>query len=351
MLEYKNPIKIRGTHLSCPLPLTLESYWTCEADCLHCMGRRLNKIWGNAQKMANPDNVRRILTNALKKENSTPLSKALFIKKAFFVGRKADPYQPIEKEHHITRQLLSILNDLEWPYVVCSRYQENMVDDTELFLHNKALSNILVEVTCGGEADRELFEMNRTTPVLDRLRIAKEWRKMGINVGIRGEPYIPGHHTLSQFRETLKLIKSFDIYSYNIYNLHINEYTLKRLHTAGLDIEKIWEMNKDVHWKTTQKRLCTIAEQEGVTLGCPDFVNLPKSFRSTTNTCCGIDVTNAFTFNTHVWRNGFLDKKSPKRIMEESWERIGSADDYSMAEMIVNKKDSKDFYTFKNADI
>jgi len=336
--------------MTCPLPLTLESYWTCEADCLHCMGRRLNQIWGNEQKFTNPDNVHRILTNALKKENTTPTAKALFKKKAFFIGRKADSYQPIEKEKHITHQLVEILNELDWPYVICSKYQENMVVDTPLFLNNKN-ANILVEITAGGESDRELFEFNRTTPVEDRLRIARKWKHSGMNVGVRGEPFIPGYHTTEQFRDTLKLIKSYGLLSYNIYNLHINEYTMKRMHAAGFDIERIWEMNQDDRWKPIQKRLCMIAEQEGIELGCPDFVNVPKCHTSTTNTCCGISVPNAFTFNTHAWRNELIKGEAPEDVLKNTWEGVGTDIDFKMAETIVYKKESKDFYTFKNADI
>jgi DNA repair photolyase len=351
MLTYKNPITMRSGHLTCPLPLSLEAYWSCEADCFHCVGRRLNKVWGNEQRIADPKAVEKKLKNALKKKNKSVVSQALHYKKAFFLGRKADPYQPIELEKRITKQLIEILFKLDWPFALCSRYQKNMFPDTDLYVTRKNLIHILVEITPGLEADWELFERKRTTPISDRLKISKKWIELGLNVGVRGEPFIPGYHTFSQFRDTLNLIKSYGIKSYNTYNLHINEHNIKRLHNLGLDIEKIWTLNQDENWKKIQVKLCRIAEKKGIALGCPDFVNVPKSWINHMNTCCGIDVNNAFTFNTHHWRNSIIKGIPSDKILKNTWEGIGTEEDKRNADIIISGKESKDFYTMKNTGL
>lgn len=350
--EYKNPIAMRQAHLTCPLALALESYWNCEADCYHCVGRRLNQIWGNEQRITNPEEVKKTLLNALKnKQPKTIVAQALHLKKAFFLGRKSDPYQPIENEKRVTQRLLEILVELNWSVAVCSRYQLNMERDTDLFVKGKKVIYLLTEINPGGEADWELFERKRTTPVEDRLRITSEWQKMGIKVGVRGEPYISGYHTLTQFRAMLKRLKSYGLKSYNIYSLHMNEYTMKRLHMIGLDIEKIWELNQDSVWKVTQRRLCRIADDEGIILGCPDFVNVPTNFTSPVNTCCGINVKNAMTFNTHNWRNLVLQNEPPLNALNLTWEGVGSEEDKEQARLIVLGKPSKEYYTFKDANL
>lgn len=351
MKEFKNPITIRSGHLTCSLPLSLESYWACDANCSHCIGRRLNNVWGNDQRASNPENVKRKLQNALKKENSSVISKALFRKKAFFFGRKADPYQPIELEKRITKGLIEVLFELDWPFAICSKYQSNMDIDTDLFLKRPDLISILVEITPGLDKDWELFEQKRTTPVLDRLKISQKWINAGLNVGVRGEPFIPGYHTTTQFRETLRLLKKFGIKSYNIYNLHINEFNIKRLHEIGLDIEKIWTLNQDQYWKKIQVKLCNIAEKEGIILGCPDFVNVPTNWRPKTNTCCGVNIPNAFTYNTNIWRGMIMDGIKPDKILSKTWEGIGTDEDIKNGDMIVKGKNSKDFYTFKNSGL
>ena len=349
---YKTPVKMRSAHLTCPLALALESYWACEADCFHCVGRRLNKVWGYGQRCTDPEQVRKILTNALKNPYPKTIEgQALYHKKAFFFGRKADPYQPIEIEKQVTRRIIEILIELDWPFAICSRYQANMERDEDLFLKGGDNVHILTEITPGAEADWELFERERTTPVEDRMRLSERWKKKGIKVGVRGEPYIPGYHTLKQFKDTLKRLKSHGLNSYNIYNLHINEYTIKRFYDLGLDIEKIWTLNQDEHWAKLQKRLCIIAQGIGITLGCPDFVNVPKNWYHSVNTCCGLTVKNALTFNTHNWRNLKLRGKKAWTILAETWEVIGTEQDIEQAKAIVNGKQSNQYYTFKDAGL
>lgn len=350
MKEYKNPITIRQSHLTCPLPLALESYWNCEADCLHCMGRRLNQIWGTDQRATNPDNVYNTLTK-VRKKSTNPIIQAIQKKKTFFLGRKADPYQPVELTEHITRKLIQILYSLNWRFIICSRYQTNLLEDVDLLMEKSYLVYILTELTPGGDQDWELFERKRTTIPSERLRITQSFQKAGVKVGVRGEPFIPGYHTFAQFRDTLKLLKSYGLRSYNIYNLHINDYTIKRLHSVGLDIEKIWTLNQDEHWKPIQRKLCDIASEEGITLGCPDFVNVRKDWSCPVNTCCGIEVKNAFSFNTHNWRRLVLNGEPKECILHETWEGIGHEKDKQEAHKILCSKEEQDFYTFKDAEL
>ena len=355
MLEYKNPFVIRQTHLNCPLPLTLEAYWNCEADCLHCMGRRLNKIWGEEQRAADPDKVREKLVsiriNYLKHlSSSSPLSVALAKKKAIWIGRKSDPYQPIEMEMGVTRSYVRTFIHTKQQFIICSRYTDNAERDEGLFVKAKDLLTFLVEITSGTENDWEIFERRRTTPVENRLKTARKWLEMGLKVGVRGEPFIPGYHTVDQFRDVLRRLRSFGIKSYNTYNLHLNEYTLRRFHEIGIDIEKIWDHNQDGRWKPIQRKLCQIADEEGIILGCPDFVNVPKGWTSKTNTCCGVDIPDAFTFNSHVWRLQLQQGLSPINVFSKTWEGIGNEEDKKMARIILGEK-SKDFYTMGDAEL
>lgn len=348
---YKSPIAMRQDHLTCPLALALESYWECSADCLHCMGRRLNQIWGTEQRITDPEAVKKTLLNALKNNNPrTIIAQALHQKKAFFLGRKADPYQLLENEKKVTQRLIEILIELKWPVVICSRYQANMERDTDLFWEGGKWIHLLTEITPGAETDWELFERKRTTPIERRLEITRHWQKIGIKVGVRGEPYIPGYHTLAQFRDILKRLKSYGLKSYNIYNLHINEYTIKRLYVIGLDIEKIWTLNQDKHWKILQNKLCRIADEVGIILGCPDFVNTGWGNIQQTNTCCGIEVCNALTFNTHNWKRDlqFTDDLSNEELLDSTWEEIGTDEDYEKGKQIIAFKKSKDFYTLND---
>jgi len=315
------------------------------------MGRNLNRIWGEEQRIADPEKVRQKFISASKNNGKSPLSVALKLKKAIWVGRKSDPYQPIEMELEITRSYIHTFIHFKQQFIICSRYIPNADRDESLFIKAKNLLTFLVEITPGMESDWEIFERRRTPCVSDRLEIASKWMRKGVAVGVRGEPFIPGYHTLAQFRNTIRRVKSFGFKSYNTYNLHVNAYTMRRLHDAGMDIEKIWHYNQDEFWRPIQRDLCRIADEEGIILGCPDFVNTPKGWRSRTNTCCGVDVPGAFTFNTHQWKiclqNGLM---SQEEILASSWEGIGAEQDKEMARLIMLGK-SNDFYTMGDVEL
>jgi hypothetical protein len=226
-----------------------------------------------------------------------------------------------------------------------SRYVHNAIRDEDLF--DAARFAFLVEITPGAESDWELFERRRTTPVEKRLRIAGRWAARGYNIGVRGEPFIPGYHTTDQFRDMLKRLRSHGLTSYNTYNLHMNELTLQRMNDAGLDIERIWKHNQDQRWRPIQQKLCQIAEEEKITLGCPDFVNVPSGWESSTNTCCGVSVPNPLSFNTHQWRTEYLDGSTPEEILDNTWEGIGTEEDRETAWAILSGR-SNEFYTMKD---
>lgn len=353
MQEYKNPIVIRHNHVNCPLPLTLESYWNCDADCIHCMGRKLNQIWGKEQRVTNPEKVKSHLIKILNsKPSANPITKALQLKKAIWLGRKSDPYQTIDIEKKVTRELVKTLIELDWSFVICSRYITEALRDEDLFLNPKSKMVFLMELTPGGDSDWEIFEHKRTTRPEKRLRIIKNWMSKGINCGVRGEPFIPGYHTEEQFRDTLKRLRSFGIKSYNTYNLHMNEYTLKRMHAIGIDIEKIWRHNQDDLWRPIQQKLCQIADEENIILGCPDFVNTPKGWIQKTNTCCGVDVKNSFKFNTHVWKRALqIGNISKDNLISRTWEGLGNQKDLDLAEQILFGRKNKDVYTMEDAQL
>jgi hypothetical protein len=272
-------------------------------------------------------------------------------KKAIWIGRKTDPYQPIENELRVTRGSIEVLVDLSWSFLVCSKYISNAERDTDLFLKSgRGLFVFLIEMTPGMEQDWEIFERKRTTPVGKRLRVGQKWLRMGLKIGIRGEPFIPGYHTPGQFRDALKRIKSYGFRSYNTYNLHMNDYTVKRLFGIGLDIEKIWEHNQDRLWRPIQRELCQIADEENVALGCPDFVNVPREWKSRANTCCGLNVRGAFTFNTHHWRRLLQEGVGRDEVIPQTWEGIGTEGDLKSAELIMHGK-SKDYYTMEDAGL
>lgn len=342
---YKSAVGVRGDCLYCPLSLSIDAYWNCLTDCHHCYFRHLNRTWGTDLRPADPDAVERKLTNGL--ANSSPkstLAHALRLKKTLRLGNKTDPYQDVEKKHRVTRRIQEALIRLDWTYVIQTRFTGNLIADEDLIdkAHKKGLIQIMPVISPGGEKDWETLERGRTTPIHRRLRMIRRWVKRGYKVGVNGEPFIPGYHTPEQFREILQRLKAIGVNSYNTYNLHFNDYVVKRLHSIGLDIERIWHYNQDEQWYPILQKLLDIARDEDIALGCPDFVNSGWGWREERNTCCGLNVPNPSLFNSHTWKRMLQQGKDPAKIIEKTWEGIGSKE---KGEGIIYEKEGQDFYT------
>lgn len=324
---YKAAIGVRGDMLYCPLPLSIDSYWNCLTNCYHCYSRRLNHVWGTDLRPANPNRIRKKLKNGLTNKNpKSYLAWALKEKKTIRLGNRTDPYQKAELKYHITREILKILIDLKWTFVIQTKFLNNMMMNLDLLekAHERKLLTILAIITPGAEYDQQYLERGRTPSIENRLDIIKRLIENGYHVGVNGEPFIPGLHTTKQFRNILKRLKVVEVKSYNTYNLHFNDYVAKQLYSIGIDIEKIWNYNQDKEWKKIQRKLCQIATEEKMILGCPDFVNTGKDWIEKTNTCCGINVSNPSKFNTHFWKHRLQKNMNPKKVSESTWEGIGN---------------------------
>lgn len=342
----KHGLTIRGDSLYCPLSLSLDSYWNCLNDCWHCYMRRLNHVWGADLRPTSPVELRRKLENGLKNpQPKSSIAWALKQKKTIRWGNKSDPFQPVEAKYRIAGRIFDIFLELDWPYVIqtmCTgvmmRYEKQIVEAAHLNI-------VQAYFTAGMESDWEILERKRTTPPGHRFEHLKSLNLQGVRIAAIGEPFIPGYHTVKQFKDLLKRLKSYGIMNYNVYNFHFNDFVAKRLVKLNIDIEKIWEYNQDDKWKPIQIQLCEAAEKEGISLGCPDFVNLPVGYRHKTNTCCGIDVPTPTTYNTHFFRNMLQQGISVDSIVEQTWDGIGSKE--KGIQILTGK--SGDFYTMADA--
>ncbi len=309
---------MRGDTLYCPLPLSLDAYGNCLTNCHNCWIRHLNHIWDKELKPADITLLRKKLDNGLKNKNpKTPLAHALKQKKTIRLGNKTDPFQEIETKYRISRKILSILIRRNWTFVIQTKFTHVMME-YEIALElasTKKLITVMPVMSPGLEKDWEVFEKSLTTPPLDRIKHAVQLQNKGIPVGFNGEPFMPGYHTVKDFENALKLLKSNNIKSYNTYNFHFNPYVAKRLNAIGIDIEKIWYYNQDKEWKKILPKLLDLSRQYGILLGNPDFVNTGKDWIEPANTCCGINVPNPCTFNTHYFKKYRQFGKTKKQVI------------------------------------
>ena len=343
----KHGLTIRGDSLYCPLSFQLDTYNNCLTDCWQCYFRRLNHVWGKQLNPVNPEALHRKLVNGLKNPNpKSSLAWAIKGKKVLRLGNKVDAFQRVEQKMKVTEKCLDVLGTLDWPLFIQTKFTTQLLKNLDRLADFSQLW-VLSIISCGLEKDWEILERKRTVPVEKRLKHLNQLRdELGITVGVNGEPFIPGYHTTQDFERTMKLLNKWKITSYNVYNFHWNDFIAKRLVALGIDIERIWHYNRDEPWKKILLQLIEIAKKYNIDLGCPDFVNSGGAFYQTMNTCCGLEVTNPTTFNTHVWKRMVQEGRDKKEILKETWDGVG---DYDEGEKVLFGKKS-DFYTFKDID-
>lgn len=334
MKKYASALGMRGDMLYCPLPLSIDSYWTCETNCLHCYSRRQNRTWGQDFRAADVEAIKKKLTSA---KGSSPLSQAIRQRKTLRLGNRTDPFQDCEEKHRVSTKLLEFLMEQRWDTVVQTKFPRRAWEMTGL----GDTSTMMAIITVGMEEDWELLERKRTENPLERIKTLHEIHCAGFPVGANGEPFIPGYHTVKQFEETVKLLKAHGIKRFNTYNLHINDLVVKNLHSIGLDIEKIWHMNQDEPWRKILAKLLEISNKYDIILGCPDFVNSGWTDKQRSNTCCGLDVKNPCTWNSHHFKLAIQEDRDP---LLTCWDGVG---DYDEGEQII-KGTTTDMYTMKD---
>ena len=345
----KTPLTVRGDCLYCPLSLSLDTYWNCLCDCHHCYLRRLNRTWGQDLRPVEDGLVRKILTNGLKnKHPKTSLAHALAQKKTLRFGNKADPFQPAERKWRVSRDALLVLQELEWSFVIQTMVTEIMMDYASTIVACREFCHVQPIISPGLDKDWEVLERQRTTHPRERLRHLLELKRKGVKVAVNGEPFIPGFHTIADFEDICKLLREYGIRRYNTYNFHFNDHNAKRLHSVGVDIEAIYENNQDGPWRKILAKLLDVAEKYDILLGCPDFVNTGPHWYEIANTCCGVDVPNPMTFNTHTWKRLIQQGKPLKEILTDTWDGVG---DFKAGRKVLFGTGKSDIYTMADAGL
>lgn len=315
MKKYINALGIRGDMQYCPLPLSIDSYWTCAPNCVHCFARRLNRTWGTDFRAADVEMIKKKL---LSTRGSSPLSQAVKLRKTIRMGSRSDPFQDCEEQYGISTALLKFLMEQKWDTVIQTKHPQRAWEMTGLGEY----CTVMAVITVGLEKDWELFEYKLTENPLQRIMTLSKIQAAGFRAGANGEPFIPGYHTVKEFEDTIKLLKSYGIKSYNTYNLHMNDMVVKNLHNVGVDIEKVYYANQDRPWRKILKQLLEIAERHDIILGCPDFVNSGWANKQKSNTCCGLNVKNPCTFNSHHFKLAVQEGRDPLQC----WDGVGNYD-------------------------
>ena len=180
----------------CGLPIRLDSYKTCSFGCAYCFSnnRKIMEFEKTLQ-VANVPSIEKRLSRIFDKGevNETNFLDTLIANRiTWHCGGMSDPFQPIEGELNITKDIVDITNRYDVS-ILFSTKSDNLYNvNINPHLHTFQLSVTNVY-------DREDIEPN-VAPIEKRLELFNYLKQNGFKVGIRIQPFIPNVTDIEIFK-------------------------------------------------------------------------------------------------------------------------------------------------------
>jgi len=172
-----------------PFDRSINPYRGCEHGCIYCFARPTHAYLGlspgldfESRLFAKPE-AAKLLEAELRKPGYKPAVIAM--------GTNTDPYQPIEREYKITRQILEVLSAFNHPVGIVTKSALIQRDiDILAPMAEKRLTHAFVSIST---LDRELArKMDPRAPTPPRrLETIRALADAGIPVGVMSAPMIP----------------------------------------------------------------------------------------------------------------------------------------------------------------
>jgi len=189
-VEKPRTIITRNESPDIPFDRSINPYRGCEHGCIYCFARPTHAFMGlsagldfEAKLFAKPD-----APKLLERELSRPGYKPRVIA----IGTNTDPYQPIEKEWRIMRQILEVLDKANHPVSIVTKSALVMRDiDILSRMAARGLAWVGLSVTTLDRKLARTMEPRAATPPR-RLEAIRALSDAGIPTAIMMAPIIPG---------------------------------------------------------------------------------------------------------------------------------------------------------------
>ncbi len=188
-VEAPRKIVTRNESPDVPFDRSINPYRGCEHGCVYCFARPTHSHMGlsagldfEAKLFAKP-NAAKLLRKELAAPGYEP--------RCIAMGTNTDPYQPIEKDWRVTREILEVLEDCNHPVAIVTKGALVARDiDILARMARRGLARVAVSVTT---LDRKLsrsMEPRAATPTL-RLETIRKLTDAGIPTSVLVAPMIP----------------------------------------------------------------------------------------------------------------------------------------------------------------
>ncbi|GGE14796.1 radical SAM protein [Aureimonas endophytica] len=189
-VEAPKTIITRNTSPDISFDRSVNPYRGCEHGCVYCFARPTHAYMGLSAgldfetKLFAKPNAAQLLERELSKSGYEPRTIA--------IGTNTDPYQPIEKERGIMRQLLEVLEAAQHPVGIVTK-SALVTRDIDILsrMAAKGLVKVAISVTTLDRRLARAMEPRAATPT-KRLDAVKALNAAGIPTMVMTAPIIPG---------------------------------------------------------------------------------------------------------------------------------------------------------------
>jgi DNA repair photolyase len=169
---------------------SINPYRGCEHGCVYCFARPTHSYMGlspgldfESKLFAKPD-AARMLDKELSKEGYQPRTIA--------IGTNTDPYQPIEKQYRIMREILEVLDARNHPVGIVTK-SALVTRDIDILsrMAERGLAKVALSVTTLDRMLARTMEPRASTPT-KRLEAIRQLSDAGIPTSVMVAPILPG---------------------------------------------------------------------------------------------------------------------------------------------------------------
>ncbi len=168
---------------------SINPYRGCEHGCIYCYARPSHTYWGLSAGL-DFESVLIAKTNtaeALERELAEPG----YQPKTIMLGSNTDPYQPIERDYHLTRRILEIMDRTSHPVAILTKSASVLKDiDILASLARRNLVRVALSVTTLDHRLARTMEPRASTP-MRRIEAITKLKEAGIPVGAMMAPIVP----------------------------------------------------------------------------------------------------------------------------------------------------------------
>lgn len=172
-----------------PFDHSINPYKGCEHGCIYCFARPTHAFLDLSPgidfetRIFYKTGIRERLNEELRKRGYVPTPMAL--------GTNTDPYQPLEREHRITRQILEVMLECRHPVTLVTK-SAGVLRDIDLWaaLARQGLAHVNVSITTLSRDLKTRLEPRTASPEA-RLKTVRTLADAGVPVGVLAAPMIP----------------------------------------------------------------------------------------------------------------------------------------------------------------